>query len=341
MIDKMCEEIILRKDYLSDRTLKSIYFGGGTPSLLREEELAKIFSTIQAHFEINPAAEITLEANPDDVDLINLKSWKNAGINRLSIGIQSFKQTDLDWMNRAHRVEQALSAVDLAKRSGINNITIDLIYGLPELTNEEWKNHLEKAIELEIDHISAYFLTVEERTALHTMIKKGKIAPGGEDQQSEQFKILVDTLTLHGFEQYEISNFARNERYAVHNTSYWLGADYLGIGPSAHSFNGTERRWNISNNTVYIKSVGQNHDWFESEQLTPKDRWNELILTGLRTKFGVDLNTLMQIASPTKNFYAKIEDFQANGMMIINNERLTLTLTGRLQADYISSELFL
>lgn len=341
MIDSLCFEINLRKDYLGGKDLQSIYFGGGTPSLLTKEELKNIFSTIYKNFNLLPGAEITLEANPDDISSEQLKIWKDIGINRLSIGIQSFKQDDLDWMNRAHKVEDALTSVELAKKTGFDNITIDLIYGLPNLRNDEWKDHLEKAIALNVDHISAYCLTIEERTALHSMVKSGKIVPAGEDQQSDHFKILFETLTSNGFEQYEISNFARNKQYAVHNTSYWLGKKYLGIGPSAHSFNGTERRWNVSNNTAYIKSVGQNEIWFEREELSPKDRWNELILTGLRTKFGVDMNVLKQIANPSIDFYAKIEDFQANGLMSNQEERLVLTLNGRLQADYISSELFL
>jgi oxygen-independent coproporphyrinogen III oxidase len=341
MIDALCEEIIIRKDYLSGTNLQSVYFGGGTPSLLTKEELQKIFATIHVHFNLAPDAEVTLEANPDDITENILLAWKEVGINRLSIGVQSFKQEDLDWMNRAHNVNEALNAVDLAKHAGITNITIDLIYGLPNLSNEEWLHHLEKALSMDIDHISAYCLTVEDRTALHTMVKKGQIKPAGEDQQSEQFKLLVDTLTSNGYEQYEISNFAKEKRYAVHNTSYWLGKKYLGIGPSAHSYNGIERRWNVSNNTVYLKSLGENENWYEMEILSAKDRWNELILTGLRTKFGVDLNVLKKIATPSIDFYAKIEDFQANGLMSNQEERLVLTLNGRLQADYISSELFL
>lgn len=341
LIDTLCLEINLRKDYLGGKDLKSVYFGGGTPSLLTEEELKQIFLALNFNFNLLPQAEITLEANPDDINSKQLKSWKDIGINRLSIGIQSFKQEDLDWMNRAHEVVQSLTAVDLAQKAGFDNITIDLIYGLPNLSNGEWKDHLERAISFNVDHISAYCLTIEERTALHSMVKNGKVIPAGEDQQSEQFKILIETLTSNGFEQYEISNFARNEQYAVHNTSYWLGEKYLGIGPSAHSFNGIERRWNVANNTTYIKSVGQNETWFEKEELSPKDRWNELILTGLRTKFGVKLSDLSTISDLQPAFINKVNYFISEELMLSEDEKLLLTAKGRLQADHISSELFI
>lgn len=341
LIDSLCKEIVLRKDYLGTKNLQSVYFGGGTPSLLTQNELKQIFSVIHTHFNVMPNAEITLEANPDDLTEENLQNWKENGINRLSIGIQSFKQSDLDWMNRAHNTEEAIKAVDLAKKAGISNISIDLIYGLPNLSNDEWRDHLEKTINMQIGHISAYCLTIEDRTALHALVKKGAIIPAGEDQQSEQFKILVETLTANGFEHYEISNFAKDNQYAVHNTSYWLGKNYLGIGPSAHSFNGIERRWNVANNTVYVKSVGQNEDWYENEILTPKDIWNELILTGLRTKFGVALNDLKTMAPLTDDFLSKLNYYQSLGMLSIGEDHIFLTPEGRLQADHISAELFI
>lgn len=341
MIHAICDEITLRKDYLDGKSIETIYFGGGTPSLLNSEELEWIFSTIRENFDIESHAEITLEANPDDINIDQLLFWKKLGINRLSIGVQSFKEEDLLWMNRAHKVEDAMESIPLAKKYGFQNITIDLIYGLPNLSNEEWKDHLDKAIALDIEHISAYCLTVEQKTALHNMVKNGKITVAGEDQQSEQFKILVETLSSKGFEQYEISNFAKNGNYAVHNTSYWLGKKYLGIGPSAHSYNGIERRWNISNNSVYFKSVGKNQNWFESEILSKKDRWNELILTGLRTKFGVSVDQLRNISEPKNDFLNKVHSFISRGLMEKTEDKLVLTTKGRLQADHISSELFL
>lgn len=341
MVESIAQEIVSRKNYLEGEPLNSIYFGGGTPSILTKDELSLLFKTIKSHFVIATDVEITLEANPDDIQLESLNSWKEVGINRLSIGIQSFKKEDLEWMNRAHTVEEGLNCVSLAKKVGFDNLTVDLIYGLPNLSNVEWKGHINKVIDLGVTHISAYCLTIEEKTKLHSLVKSGKIIPASEDLQSEQFKILVETLKEANFEQYEISNFCQPNCQAVHNTNYWKGISYLGVGPSAHSFNGTSRSWNISNNSQYIKRIARNETHFETEQLSTANRFNELVLTGLRTSFGVKLKQLSDIVELDANFYSQVSAFEKNGLLRVKNRTIILTQKGRLQADRIASDLFI
>lgn len=341
MIETMHKEIVLRRDYLNESLLESVYFGGGTPSLLTLEELETLFGTINSQFVLSDKAEITLEANPDDITPENLKIWKKVGINRLSIGLQSFKEKDLVWMNRAHSVTEALDCVQLARDSGFTNISVDLIYGLPELTIEEWESHVDTVLKMEIQHVSAYCLTIEEKTALHKMVATQKIFPIGEDEQSDQFLLLTKKLKQAGFKHYEISNFGLSNYEAVHNSNYWKGKQYLGIGPSAHSFNGISRRWNISNNPLYIKNFNSENTWYEEEILTEKDRWNELLLTGLRTSYGVDLEQLESIQELPLSFTEKIKEFYDHNWLTLENRRIVLTDTGRLMADHISSELFL
>ena len=341
MIATICQEIALRADELKAENIKSIYFGGGTPSLLTEQELGSILKQIKRLFTIEEGAEITLEANPDDISNEQLNAWKNAGINRLSIGIQSFRAEDLSWMNRAHSVEEAENAVRLAQAAGFTNLTVDLIYGLPNLSLEEWKNHVQKVIDMGVSHISAYCLTVEEKTALNKLVKEKKIIPANEDQQSDQFELLISMTEAAGFEQYEISNFAKNGHYAIHNTNYWTGQMYLGVGPSAHSFDGESRRWNVSNNRKYMESMGNDTSWFSNEKLSVNERWNELLLTGLRTNFGVSIDQLKGIHEITPVFESKIAEFVSYGWMEKTPTLLRLTKEGKLKADYIASELFL
>jgi oxygen-independent coproporphyrinogen-3 oxidase len=339
MIACICKEIQDRSSYLDSTLLHSIYFGGGTPSLLSETELIEILNAITRKFTLSASCEITLEANPDDIDTERLSFWKAAGINRLSIGLQSFKESDLKWMNRAHSVEEALKCVDLARKSGITNISVDLIYGLPNLSMEEWEHHIETVLSMDVKHISAYCLTIEEKTALHQLVKMEKIIPAGEDDQSEQFIYLIDRLKAAGFNHYEISNFGIPGFEAVHNSNYWKGTHYLGVGPSAHSFDGKSRQWNVSNNTRYLKNFTAN-TYFEIEHLSPKDRWNELLLTGLRTSFGVKTDQLFAILHPREYFFETLTEFEQNGWLIQENGTLFLTIEGRLKADYIASELF-
>lgn len=340
MIDAICLEITNRKEYLKNAEINSIYFGGGTPSLLTEDELNQILTTVNEHFNVASEIELTIETNPDDVFDDNLQMWKAAGINRLSIGLQSFKSEDLEWMNRAHTAEESLNCVQLAQKYGFKNSTIDLMYGLPNLTNEEWKNHILTAVNLGVTHISAYCLTVEENTVLDKLVKNKTIVPSSENQQSEQFTILVDTMEECGFEQYEISNFCKPNCEAVHNSNYWKSEPYLGIGPSAHSFNGSERSWNIRNNSKYIQFINEGTAHFESETLTPQDRYNEMLLTGLRTKYGVQLDKLNEIIGLDNSFEKQIQYLINDELMFKNGNTLVLTKKGRLMADRIASDLF-
>lgn len=339
MIASILAEIVARKDYLEGKSIQTIYFGGGTPSLLNSIELASIIEIIKLHFQVKSNVEITLEANPDDVTIENLTIWKDNGVNRLSIGLQSFKKTDLKWMNRAHSADESLNSIILAQKNGFSNITVDLMYGLPGLTNEEWKSHIQTIIELKVPHISAYNLTVEKGTVLNNWVEKKKIVPANEDQQSEQFSILIETIEQNGYYQYEISNFCQHNFESKHNSNYWKGEWYMGVGPSAHSFNGESRQWNISNNQMYLRNLSTG-GYFELEILSPENQFNELILTGLRTIYGVNIQLLNKIISPSAIFTEKVNAFIAKKWMIKSGEVLTLTKEGRLLADFIASELF-
>jgi len=340
MIDAIIKEFEQRKDYLEGDLVETIYFGGGTPSLLTGKEVALILNTIHKNVNSNNDAEITLEANPDDITLEKLIEWKSAGVNRLSIGIQSFEDVDLKWMNRAHTAAESLKSVAMAVTNGFL-VTIDLIYGLPNVSNEQWLQNLKTATELKPHHISAYCLTVEENTVLDSWTKSGKIQRVESDQQSEQFDLLVEFLEREGYDQYEISNFAKEGNYAQHNSNYWLGKRYLGIGPSAHSFNGASRAWNISNNQRYMRAINKGELYSETEELTPKDRFNELLMTGLRTKWGVNLEELSRIAHVEKDFYNYIEKGIKNNEITQVRNQIVLTKKGRLIADKIASDLFL
>ena len=341
MVNAIASELRTRIDYLEGKPIDSIYFGGGTPSILNEEELALLLGEICANYEVNPKAEITLETNPDDITLEKLTTWKNVGVNRLSIGLQSFKAEDLEWMNRAHTVDESQNCVALARAHNFQNLTVDLMYGLPNLSNQEWKNHILQVIEMGVTHISAYCLTIEEKTVLNKWVKDGKIHPASENQQSEQFLLLVETLEENGFEQYEISNFCRPGHEAVHNSNYWKGEWYLGVGPSAHSFNGTSRSWNIANNQKYMQQIAGNETFFETETLSDRDQYNELLLTGLRTKYGVSLKKLSTLHVIPESTELKIDEFKSAGWMIEIDGVLVLTKSGRLKADYMAAELFL
>src|SRR6188474_1939990 len=291
LLDSLLKETELQKDYLGNELVETIYFGGGTPSILQISDLRLQIEKIRETFNISKNAEITLEANPDDVNEEKLTGWKEIGINRLSIGVQSFFEEDLLWMNRAHNAKQAIDNLQLAIKQ-FDNITIDLIYGHPLLSNEKWKQNVEKVIALNIPHISCYALTVEPKTPLSKMIKEKKKEDIQQEKQAEQFLLLMQWLEDAGYEHYEISNFAKPSFRSRHNSSYWQGKKYLGLGPSAHSFNGESRQWNISNNNVYIESLAGNKIPFEKEILTQSQKTNEYIMTALRTKEGLDLKEL-------------------------------------------------
>lgn len=343
LVDAICKEIGLRKDYLGTKELASVYFGGGTPSLLSKADLDKIFQIIPKHFIIAPNAEITLEANPDDLTKEKTDELKASGINRLSIGIQSFLGEHLILMNRAHNSIQAVEAVKNAQASGINNISIDLIYGLPGLTMEKWEYNLQQAFSLNVQHLSAYCLTVEKKTALSHFVTNRTVTLPEEPVVLEQFNMLMEKTAKHGFIHYEISNFCKEDMYAKHNSSYWKNAKYLGIGPSAHSYDGLSRQWNIANNALYIKGIEAGEATIEKEVLTEDEKFNEYVMTGLRTIWGIDLgfinksygqdrlNTLLAEASPYFN----------EGYIQQNKETVTLTQKGKFIADRIASDLFI
>jgi oxygen-independent coproporphyrinogen-3 oxidase len=338
----LLKEICLRKDYTGNETIETIYFGGGTPSLLSEDELYRIMEVIRAHFQLGEAAEISFETNPDDIDEYSLASWKKAGINRLSIGVQSFFQEDLEWMHRAHDAVQARRSIELAKAAGFHNMSIDLIYGSPALTDEKWASNVQQAVELGIPHLSCYALTVEPRTALDDMIRKKRSAAVDPETQATQFLQLMDWLGSAGYEHYEISNFALPGKRSRHNSSYWQGRKYLGLGPSAHSFNGESRQWNIANNAQYIRSLSQEIVPFEIEKLTETQKLNEYLMTSLRTLEGIDLQYIVESFGESKKAKTEknIQKFVDQGMVIAQAQYLTLTRKGKLFADGIAAELF-
>jgi len=340
MVKAIVKEAEHRKEYLQE-AVQTIYFGGGTPSLVTIEDLRFMISSLRRIFSIDKNAEVTLEANPDDITEEKLLQWKLTGINRLSIGIQSFFEEDLQWMNRAHNAEQAVDSLQLAVRH-FDNITIDLIYGTPTLSDDKWKQNVEQAIELNIPHLSCYALTVEPKTALETMIRQKKKEQVETDKQARHFELLMQWTKDAGYEHYEISNFAKPGFRSKHNSSYWQGKSYLGLGPSAHSFNGNEREWNISNNALYLKSIEQNKLPAEKEILTEEQKLNEYIMTSLRTIEGLSLTHVLNrwnisIADAIKKDAAI---FVSEGTMITSDNRLILTNNGKLLADGIAAELF-
>ncbi|NOT51382.1 MAG: radical SAM family heme chaperone HemW [Chitinophagaceae bacterium] len=340
LINALIKEIDLQKSYLNNETVETIYFGGGTPSLLAAEELSAITRKISSVFFVSQDAEITLEANPDDITEEKLISWEQTGINRLSIGIQSFFDEDLQWMNRAHNAQQAIDNLQLAKKH-FDNITIDLIYGTPQLTNEKWKRNVDMAIALNIPHLSCYALTVEPKTPLHKMIQQHKSDDINPDKQSEQFLLLMQWLEEAGYEHYEISNFSKPGWRSRHNSSYWKGKEYLGLGPSAHSYNGESRCWNIANNNLYIESINKGVIPFDEEVLTATQKLNEYIMTSLRTMEGINLKILLsQFGIGENEIMNKAKKFIAPGLIQSGNTSITLTREGKLLADGIAAELF-
>ena len=337
LVAALLKELEFQKSYLEPENIETIYFGGGTPSLLSTEECYRLIEKIKNNFLVIADPEIALETNPDDITQEKLSGWKKSGINRLSIGIQSFFEDDLKWMNRAHNASQATEALQLAKKY-FNNITIDLIYGAPLLTNEKWKQNVETALKSDIPHLSCYALTVEAKTPLYKMIREHKADDVNPDKQSEQFLLLMHWLEDAGYEHYEISNFAKPGFRSRHNSSYWQGKKYLGIGPSAHSFNGTSRQWNISNNNIYVESINQGIIPFEKEELTPTQKLNEYIMTSLRTIEGLNLEKVKEVEK--QKLHAVSQKYIESGLMKEQNHFLILTKEGKLMADGISAALF-
>jgi oxygen-independent coproporphyrinogen III oxidase len=329
------KEAELRKDYISNEKVRTIYFGGGTPSVLTGDQLLFVMKFLNDCFSVMPDAEITFEANPDDLTKEYLQLLKHVGINRLSIGVQSFQNEHLKKMNRRHNTEQAIHSIENAASAGFSNLSADLIYGLPGLTTEEWKSSLQQMFRLPVVHLSAYHLTYHQGTPFFTWLKKGTLKELSENESIEQFDLLMDEAEKAGFEQYEISNFARNGLYSKHNSAYWTGEKYLGLGPSAHSFNGDSRRWNVAHVDGYIRGIENNTSWFEEEKLSEKDKFNEYILTRIRTKWGISVQEIekqfgLKYAGMVKKEATK---YLLSGKMIEKDGIYTLTRKGLFVSD--------
>lgn len=351
LVQALAKELRMRKVEFAKTTVETIYFGGGTPSLLSVEELKFLIDVVYENYKVSEAPEITLEANPDD--LINaglsvqgllvtiFEAYKGIGINRLSIGIQSFFEEDLKLMNRAHNSEEAKACLEEATQH-FTNISIDLIYGIPGLSHERWQDNINLALSYGIPHISSYALTVEPKTALESFIKKGLIDAVDDDQAQEQFHSLITALDAHGFVHYELSNFGKDGFFSRNNSAYWQGKPYLGIGPSAHSFDGNVRGWNIRNNSKYINAIEDNLLPMETETLTRTDKYNEYVMTGLRTIWGVSLEKVTADFGETYKDYLLLqaEPFINQHLLYIEDEKLLVTKKGKFLSDGIASDLF-
>jgi len=342
LLNALVHEMKIQSSFLAGTKIRTIYFGGGTPSILSQDEITALFEALNQTFELDNVEEITIEANPDDLTEQKVKELKDTPINRFSIGVQSFQAKDLEYMNRAHDVHQAHDSIKRVQDAGWENITVDLIYGTPTLSHEQWQENMQTVIDINVPHLSAYGLTVEEKTPLHHAIKKGKKLPLDEEKYKVQFEMLMDFIPKNGLEQYEISNFAKKEYEAKHNGSYWTDEKYLGLGPSAHSFDGERRSWNISNNIRYINSIKKGQLNNDFEVLSQEQRFNEYILTSLRTKEGCDLDYVKSRFSPfLVDFLTfSIKKWLKNGEIEQKGRFLVLTKKGKLVADWVASELF-
>ncbi|MEC7864127.1 MAG: radical SAM family heme chaperone HemW [Bacteroidota bacterium] len=342
MIKSLQKEITERKNYLNKKKISSIYFGGGTPSILSISELEGLLHTIYKVYSVKKDAEVTIECNPDDLTTLKLSSYKKTGINRLSIGVQSFDDTDLKFINRSHNAKEAIQSIKLAQEVGFKNITIDLIYGLPNQTLKKWENNVEIMLTLDIQHFSAYAFTIEERTPLYYLVKNKKATIPTDKKIIAQFNLLQEKAKEQGFKHYEISNFGIEGYFSKHNTAYWKNNHYLGIGPSAHSYNGDTRRWNISSNTKYISNINANTSYFEQEKLSIEQQYNEYVFTGLRTMWGID-NTIIKTRYGAKtelHFLNEITKWEAKKYVVSSSNIYVLTSRGKVFADAIASDLF-
>ena len=342
MITSMINELEIRAGYLENKKIETIYFGGGTPSIINPKYIGKLLSKIKENFNLIAQPEITMEFNPDDIDSEKLIQLKGLGVNRLSIGIQSFDDKDLIFMNRSHNSQEAFNSIKIAKENGFKNITIDLIYGLPDQTNKKWQENLNKINELDINHFSAYALTVEPKTELDYLITHNKIKPLSETLTEEHFKTLQEDSEKMGFVQYEISNFCRDNELSKHNSSYWKNKWYLGIGPSAHSYNGKSRQWNISSNLKYIKNIKNKKYFFEVEILNSSQMYNDYILTSLRTIWGVSTDYILKNFGKevSTHFLNATKKWISDKKIKLKDGNYLLTKDGMLFADAISSDLF-
>ncbi len=344
VLQAMLKELENRQDFFSGETkIESIYFGGGTPSILPPSEIQKLIEKIHQLFTVSSNAEITLEANPDDLSREYLSTLKkDTPINRFSIGIQSFLDADLQYMHRAHHAEQAKNCIKTAQDVGFQNLSIDLIYGTPTMNNEQWQHNVQTAFDLQIPHLSCYALTVEVKTALANHIQKKKTIAPDEEQMVQQFSILMQAMRQQNYVHYEISNFAKESHFAVHNSNYWKGIPYLGIGAAAHSYDGKNRYWNIANNTIYVQKIKENKIAYETETLTNDNRYNEYVMTRIRTIFGVDAQTIKQDFGELyyAHFMLEISPFISNKWVVEDNGNYTLTDAGKIFCDYITENLF-
>ncbi len=341
MLIALKKELELRAMELKDETIETIYFGGGTPSILETEEIESLIDLVYENFEVRSTPEITVEANPDDLSSEVLKALASSKVNRLSIGIQSFFENDLKLMNRAHNALEAKECIEESKRF-FNNISIDLIYGIPGASNEQWQENIQIALDYEVPHISCYALTVEPKTALESFIKKGLVEPVNDDGAHEQFLLLKDILEERGFVHYELSNFGMEGYFSKNNTAYWQGKSYLGIGPSAHSFNGQQRSWNVRNNSKYIKALEQDQLPSEIETLTKVDRYNEYVMTRLRTKWGISLNYIKKEFGELYLQYLmdQAHSFIEGHLLFHDKDQLYVSKKGLFLSDGIASQLF-
>jgi oxygen-independent coproporphyrinogen III oxidase len=342
MLAAISKEIVLQKDYLSDELIETVYFGGGTPSILSQAELSVMLDTLRSTHRIADHAEITVEANPDDLTLLRLKELRASGVNRLSIGIQSFDTAQLKFLNRVHECASAIKSFNDAREAGFDNISIDLIYAIPGETNEQWLDDIRQAIALNPEHISCYSLTIEDKTAFGKWAATGKLKPEPDEVSANHLETLMRELALAGYEHYEISNFSKPGFHSKHNSSYWKGSHYLGVGPSAHSYNGESRQYTISNNHAYLKAILAETVPFEKEILSRENKINEYILTSLRTSWGTDLEFLKQahghnLIEQNQSYINQLLDKR---LITLENNILMLTQAGKLLADKISSDLF-
>lgn len=342
MIEALQKELVLRKDEFKSEKVGTIYFGGGTPSVLNTSEITGIIETVYAHYRVSENPEITLEANPDDLNNKKIKELADSPINRLSIGIQSFFEIDLRMMNRAHNATEAENCIREASKY-FDNISIDLIYGIPQMSNERWLQNIEKALSFHIPHISSYALTVEPKTALKKFIEQGVVPPVDDEETQKHYTILTSTLANAGFDNYEISNFGKPGYYSKNNTAYWQGKQYMGIGPSAHSFDGQRRGWNIANNPKYIKSIQEAVLPMEIEVLSLTDNYNEYVMTGLRTIWGVSLNRIKTQFGERYHAYILLQSEKhiQEQLLILDGDTLLVSKKGKFLSDGIASDLFL
>ena len=342
MLLALQQELVLRKDEFTGQKVETIYFGGGTPSVLSAAEINELIQTVYTHYEVDATPEITIEANPDDLTSLKLKELAASPVNRLSIGIQSFFDEDLTLMNRAHSAKQAMESLREATQL-FDNISIDLIYGLPYLDHDRWKKNIDIALEFNVAHISSYALTVEPRTALKKFFEKGAVPPIDDDMAEEQFHMLVEILNKEGYIHYELSNFGKPSFFSKNNTAYWLGKNYMGIGPSAHSYDGIRRGWNSRNNSVYIKSIENQILPMEIEMLTKTDRYNEYVMTGLRTIWGVSLQRVASDFGTRYHDYLlqQSEKHLKDGFLTIDGGTLLVTKKGKFLSDGLAADLFM